>query len=351
VSFLENQKIVNYLLGDTIGPLFILGDIFEEIRQFPTHSIDCCVTSPPYWSKRVYSGGGIGLEASPTEYIERLFSLFLELKRVVKPSGSVWLNISDTYVNKGLKGIPWRLAIRLMDEQGWVIRNCVVWNKVKGGLDNTGDKLRNVYEFVFHFVMSSQGYFYDVDAIRSTPSRAKIVNGSVVSATGVRGVRYKRQIELSMSLSESEKRSAMRALEDTLDEVRRGELSDFRLVLRGHQRATHSDQSLVSGRAKELQQKGYYILRYHPRGSKPSDVWDIIPEDTSRGDSHFAVYPEDLCKIPILATCPTDGVVLDPFCGTGTTNLVARSFERKSIGIDISKDYIKIAENRCMLLV
>jgi len=118
------------------------------------------------------------------------------------------------------------------------------------------------------------------------------------------------------------------------------------MIIRGQQRTTHSNSAKVSGRAKELLDRGYYFLKYHPNGSKPRDVWDIIPEDTQKRKSHFAPFPEDLCKIPILATCPEGGIVLDPFMGTGTSMAVAYSFERKSIGIDISEEYIKLAENR-----
>jgi site-specific DNA-methyltransferase (adenine-specific) len=174
-----------------------------------------------------------------------------------------------------------------------------------------------------------------------------VVNGAVVSATGVSGIRYKRQIELSTLLTEEEKKSAFAALDSILAQVGKGELSDFRMVIRGQHRTTHSDSEKVSGRAKELQQKGFYFLKYHPNGTKPSDVWDIIPEDSQKRNGHYAAYPADLCKIPLLATCPPDGIVLDPFCGTGTTNLVAMELGRKSIGIDISKDYISLAQQRC----
>lgn len=96
-----------------------------------------------------------------------------------------------------------------------------------------------------------------------------------------------------------------------------------------------------------MRDKGFYFLRYHPNGSKPSDVWDIMPEDTQRRRPHFAPYPVDLCRIPILATCPENGIVLDPFCGTGTTLLAARNMGRRSVGIDISQEYIEIARERC----
>jgi site-specific DNA-methyltransferase (adenine-specific) len=178
-----------------------------------------------------------------------------------------------------------------------------------------------------------------------------VVNGAVISATGVSGVRYKRQIELSTTLSDPEKKSAYEALENMLAQLRQGKLSDFRMIIRGQQRTTHSDSEKVSGRAREIQEKGFYFLKYHPNGSKPRDVWDILPEDTQHRRMHFAAYPEDLCKIPIAATCPAGGIVLDPFCGTGTTMLVAFKSGKKSIGIDVSLDYLKIAEERCQILL
>lgn len=203
-----------------------------------------------------------------------------------------------------------------------------------------------MHEQVFHFVKKPRGYFYDTDAIRSTPKKTKVVNGAVVSASGVRGVRYKRQIELSADLTDAEKHSARVALEVMLDRVRNDEIADFRMIIRGRQRTTHSDSEAVSGRARELRDKGFYFLRYHPKGSKPSDVWDILPEDTHNRRAHFAPYPEDLCRIPLLATCPEGGVVLDPFCGTGTTMAVATDLGRKSVGVDLSVEYLKIAEER-----
>lgn len=132
-----------------------------------------------------------------------------------------------------------------------------------------------------------------------------------------------------------------------LADIRLGRASDFRMIIRGQQRATHSDSEKLSGRAKELRDKGFYFLKYHPNGSKPGDVWDILPEDTQRREDHFAPYPIDLCRIPLLATCPVGGIALDPFCGTGTTLLTARNLGRKSVGIDISKRYLETAQERC----
>lgn len=340
----------HYWVARDDHPLFVCGDALETLQAMPSASIDFCMTSPPYWNKRAYINGGIGEEATVQEYLTNLLHVFAELKRVLKPSGSFWLNMGDTYSEKSLLGLPWRLALALMDGQGWILRNDVIWNKLKGP-DNSSDKLRNTHEYIFHFVQTPKGYYYNMDAIRAKPRQAKVKNGAVVSATGVTGVRYKRQIELSTALSDDEKKVAFEALEDMLQRVRQGEIADFRMVIRNQQRTTHSDAQKVSGRAKELAQNGFYFLIYHPDGSKPGDVWDIVPEDSTQRVGHYAAYPEDLCKIPLSATCPPDGVVLDPFCGTGTTNLVAMNLGRKSIGIDVSPEYIATAQERCARLL
>ena len=340
------DRFTGYIKEASYLPLFFCGDALQVLKDLPNNSVDFCMTSPPYWNKREYNAGGIGLEDNYDQYIRKLLVIFDEVKRVLKKTGSFWLNIGDTYCNKSLVGIPWRIALAMTDEQGWVLRNNVIWNKLKGP-DNSKDKLRNVHEHVFHFVKHHKDFYYSVDAIRSRPREAKVRNGVVVSATGVTGVRYKRQIELSTSLTPAEKQAAFQSLNATLESVSRGELSDFRMVIRNQQRTTHSNSETVSGRAKELVQKGFYILRYHPDGSKPNDVWDIIPEDTAGRGEHYAAYPEDLCRIPILATCPPCGIVLDPFCGTGTTNKVAQELSRKSVGIDLSEQYINLARQRC----
>lgn len=340
-----------YIAEESFEPLLLSGDALDILCVLPSASIDCCMTSPPYWGQRQYASGGIGLEPDARDYITHLLAIFNELKRVLKPHGSFWLNLGDTYADKRLLGIPWRVALALTDQQGWIIRNSVIWNKIKGGLDNASDRLSNVHEYVFHFTQVEKGYYYDMDSIRANPRKTKVVNGAVISATGVTGVRYKRQIELSTALDEEEKKAAFAALEDMLNRVRLGEITDFRMIIRGQQRTTHSNSQNVSGRARELAEKGFYFLKYHPNGSKPGDVWDILPEDTQSREPHYAPYPEDLCKIPILATCPDGGIVLDPFCGTGTTLLVARTLFRKSVGIDISKAYLQIAERRCMRLL
>jgi len=345
------QAFVAHQSNTTTAPLLLNGDAVAVLRDLPDGCIDFAMTSPPYWGKREYENGGIGLEGDYRDFVKHLAVVFAELKRVLKPEGSFWLNLGDSYNGKGLVGVPWRVAFELVDNQGWILRNSVIWNKLKGGMDNSKDRLGNVHETIFHFVKQAKGYYYDADAIRSKPRESKVVNGAIVSATGVSGVRYKRQIELSTALSDAEKTAAFSTLERMLADIGSGRASDFRMIIRGQQRATHSDSEKVSGRAKELRDKGFYFLKYHPKGSKPSDVWDILPEDTQRREAHFAPYPVDLCRLPLLATCPEGGMVLDPFSGTGTTLVAARNLGRRSVGIDISRRYLELTQERCESLL
>ncbi|HTR89257.1 MAG TPA: site-specific DNA-methyltransferase [Solirubrobacteraceae bacterium] len=326
--------------------VLIHGSARAALERLPDASVDCVLTSPPYWSVRKYDGGSaLGEEATPQEYVEHLVDELEGLLRVVKPTGSFWLNIGDTYLRKNLCGIPWRAAFAFQDK-GWILRNDVIWDKVKGNPDNARDKLRDLHEFVFHFARS-RDYYYDVDAIRQPPVPPSFQKGVVVTPTGVSGVKYRRQISKSHALTADEKKAAIAALDEALNKVVDGSLPDFRMIIRGQQRTTHSDVTEVSGRANEIEKYGFCILPYHSKGSKPGDVWQIIPEDRWRVDSHCAVFPEELCRIPVLATAPKDGgVVLDPFVGTGTSVKVARDHGVRGIGIDTSLDYLQVARDR-----
>jgi DNA modification methylase len=150
--------IDEYIQSKTVIPFFICGEALNILSQIPNESLDFCMTSPPYWGKREYANGGIGLEVDYDDYINNLCLIFKEIKRLLKKTGSFWLNIGDSYLDKTLLGIPWRIAIKLIDEQGWYLRNSVIWNKIKGSPDNSMDKLRNIHENLFHFVKQPKGY-------------------------------------------------------------------------------------------------------------------------------------------------------------------------------------------------
>ncbi len=303
-------------IEDNIRSNFILGDCLSVLKEMDRESIDCVVTSPPYWGMRAYdneeSEFEIGNESTFAQYVDALMAVFVEVKRVLKKDGSLWLNLGDKYVDKRLIGMPWRVAIALMD-RGWIMRNDVIWHQLKG-TQSCKDRLRDSYEHIFHFVKSKK-YYYDADAIRIQPSRMPIIaEGKTTSSTGVSGKKYRRLIRESSELTAQEKINAEKALDEVL--------------------------------AKELVNRGYYIMRMSAKGHLPSDVWNIVTEDTWRTDTHCAVYPEELLRIPILATCKKNGIVLDPFSGTGTTVSAAIKLGRRGVGIELSPEYHRSAQQR-----
>lgn len=334
--FSENSQ-ENYLLCG--------GDAANILKDIPPQSVHCCITSPPYWHQREYSGESqLGYESEIDLYVEHLGAIFEEVKRVLKNEGSFWLNLGDTYRNKNLMGVPWRVALKLQ-QNGWILRNAVVWDKVKGNPCNAKDKLRNIYEYIFHFVKQER-YYYDLDSIRQPPAKPTYKNGSIVTPTGVSGIKYRQQIIQNNQLSLEEKQNALAALEEALRKVETGEIPDFRMIIRGKQRSTHSNSLIYSGRADELKKRGFCILPYHKNGAKPTDIWSILPEDQWRKDNHCAVFPKELCEIPIKTSCPPHGIVIDPFVGTGTSIIAALELNRRGIGIDTSAEYLKIAHQR-----
>ena len=256
--------VSEYINNSIIAPCFVQGDCLRVLSSLPDNCIDCVVTSPPYYMKREYLGGGIGLEKTYQEYIDNLLDITKQIFRILKPTGSFWLNIGDSYKNKQLLNIPNRVAIKMQDTQNWILRNTVIWDKMKGAMSQSKDSLGCEYEPFFHFVKKKSGYYYDSESVRRKPRCARVENGAVISATGVSGVRYKRKIELSTELTNEQKENANKALEDVLNRIKNGELADFRMVIRGaNQRVTNGDTIALSGRAKELQDKGFYFLFYN----------------------------------------------------------------------------------------
>jgi DNA modification methylase len=339
------NELSHFFEDKQIQFLLIHGDAKQVLAKMPRNHVNMCITSPPYWQERKYNGiDAIGLETTVEDYVKHLTQVFHEVKNVLRDDGSLWLNIGDKYEGKNLLGIPWQVAFSLKND-GWILRNAVIWDKVKGNPSGSKDKLRNLYEYIFHFV-KSRYYSYNLDDIRDMPGKPYYRKGKIITASGVSGVKYERQIKASKHLSETEKEAALNALKATLKKVETGQIPDFRMIIRGEQRTTHSNDLGFSGRAQELAIKGFCILRYNKKGAPPSDIWRIIPEDSWRKDSHFAIFPEDLCEIPIKTSCPPNGTLIDPFVGTGTAIVTALALGRRAIGIDICQEYLAVADER-----
>lgn len=339
-------------IKDSENHKILCGNNIDIIKTFPDSFVDCIITSPPYWKMRNYSEiknkYEIGGENSLGDYIEKVSILFKEILRILKPTGSLWLNLGDKYENKSLQGIPWRIALSLMDS-GWILRNDVIWNQMKG-TQSCKDRLRDSYEHFFHFVKNKK-YYYNSDAIRIKPTKLPTISADkTISATGVSGKKYRMQIAESNELSAEEKENAIKALDEVIEEIRDGKVNDFRMTIRGAQRAWHGNDKALSGRASELFKRGFYILKIHSEGHIPSDIWNIVPEDKWRKDNHCAVFPEELLRIPLLATCPENGIVFDPFCGTGTTISAAIKLNRRGIGIELYPEYIRISQKRTPII-
>jgi site-specific DNA-methyltransferase (adenine-specific) len=330
----------------------LAGDAVERLADLPDASVDCVVTSPPYFQLRDYGvRGQLGLEPTVDIWVTNLRAVCRQLARVLKSTGSVWLNLGDSFSRhprygvppKGLLLAPERLLIALAAD-GWIVRNKVIWDKSNPMPTSVGDRLTLTYEVVYLLVRSRR-YFFDLDAIREP-----------FASTGPRPTRA------------------------TQTESWRGPLAAPRGGL---------------GHARRDGQPG------HPLGKNPGDVWRIATRGF-RG-AHFATFPPALLRRPILATCPeaictacgtawrravtvrrlgrvestpnerfvrtypsrwrtwretgelapcgcgaptVPGVVLDPFMGTGTVAVVARELHRDWIGVELNPDYIELAQIR-----
>ena len=184
--------------------------------------------------------------------------------------------------------------------------------------------------------MKNKDFYYNLSALDAKKNAPRVVEGVLKTSSSVSGMNYRKIIESSPLLTEEEKKAAMVELRRCFDAVTDGSIKDFRILIRGHNKV------FSSNRADEVEKNGFVVIK--SRYNKPSDVWDIAPEKKS---PHYAPFPEELIEFPIKVSCPPKGIVLDPFCGSGTTNYVAYKNGKASIGIDIHGDFLEYAKERC----
>lgn len=269
------------------------GDSATVLKQIPEHSVDCVITSPPYYQQRDYgSTTQLGQEPTPAEYIARLQSILREVSRVLKRSGSLWLVLGDKYHQGAQLGIPWRTVIALQEE-GWILRSDVIWHKPNAMPSAVKNRPTTDHEYVF-LLTQDKSYYYNADAIREP-------HVTFTPASKMRGGRR-----------------------------------------HFHQRGGTPEQG-KNGQNSNLHD-GRWDQAFHPKGRNKRTVWSI-PLSKFRG-AHFAVFPESLVTTCLLASCPPEGVVLDPFLGSGTTAVVAAREGRHFIGIDCSPSYCELARDR-----
>ena len=322
-KFDKNQKI----------PTFIEGDSFAILKTLNDKSIDCVITSPPYFRERE-KNKHFNLNQTLDSYIENILLISKEIKRVLKDEGSFWLNLGDSYQKTSLQLIPTKIASKLI-EDGWILNNDVIWKKTSYTPTSYKKRLSSSFEHFFHFVKTNE-FYYNLIALDAKKRRPNISDGVIKTSSNVTGVNYLKILSDSSFLSPIQKENAIKTLKECLDEVKDGKISDFRFLIKGHNKVNSGN------RKEELENNGFIVIK--SKYNKPSDVWEILPEKNS---IHYAPFPESLVSFPIIVTCPPKGIVLDPFVGSGTTCYVAMKNNRNSIGIDINKDFIKYAKRRC----
>ena len=315
----------------------LLGDATKRLDTLPAASVDCVVTSPPYFNLRDYGKSGqIGLEAHVDGWVQALLPVMRGVARVLKPTGSLWLNLGDSYSRhnrygappKSLLLAPERLLLALLDD-GWIVRNRVAWVKPNSMPSSVNDRLTCRWEVIYLLTRAPRPYF-DLDAVR-IPHRSTGRSSSKRSALGYP----------PPSASPPTWGGPLAASNTGLDRLK--------------------SSGLVG----------------HPLGKNPGDAW-TIPVSNFRGE-HFATFPEALVETPLKATCPErtckrcgkpwererdrrrlgvlrptcrcragwqPGLVLDPFFGSGTVGVVAERHGRDWLGIELNPAFARIARDR-----
>lgn len=307
-------------------------DILSATNGLENNSIKCVITSPPYYKARNYGNADqIGLEETPEKYVESLVNVFEELKSKMTSDGNLFVNLGDKYdKNKSLMLIPTLFAIQMI-ENGWILRNKIIWYKPNHQPSPVKDRLTNTYEEIFHFTKQRK-YYYDLDSIR-VPIEHDEKEGEKAHK------RFKERIEQS-DLSEEQKSLAMEELSRLHKENRINK--DARLKLKGSHKTLFGGDSDLSGRAKELETKGFYFHCNNPKGKNLGDLLSVNIK--SHKGIHEAIFPEELV-VPLIKVGSGEGdIVLDPFAGTGTTCRVAEDLGRVGLGVELNSEYVKYYE-------
>lgn len=328
----------------------MIGDVRDQLALIESDSIDCVVTSPPYWGLRDYGvEGQIGLEPTLSAHLAVMVSVFEGVKRVLKPSGTCWVNYGDCYAtapngrsaadtkaagnddrtfrdkpfstiqgvlkNKDLCMVPNRFAIA-MQEAGWWVRSEIVWAKPNPMPESIRDRPATSHEKIFMFTKSGK-YFYDSGAVRQNMAASSVARLSqdVENKTG------------------STRANGGRKTNGNMKAVGK---------VRGHAREHEGFREKWDKMSKaEQQANGRNLRNYEPA---PVGVWNIATQPFS--EAHFATFPPELAERCIKAGCPAGGVVLDPFGGAGTTALVANRIQRDAILIELNGEYAELANRR-----
>ena len=314
----------------------LVGDSSILLKSIPDNSVHMVITSPPYYLQRDYGSGGIGRETSVEEYIDNLMQVFSECVRVVREDGHIVFNIGDKYESGSLLLVPWRFATAALERAPVKLINSITWVKLNPTPRQFRRRLVPSTEPFFDFVKSGN-YYYNTDAFLATHDLLK----GRPKTTSRLGQRYFRLIDES-DLTGEQKELARAELQEVIDEVHAGKISGFRMKIRGIHAPAFGGQG--GGRKIQLERNGFTIIRIHGNSIKR----DVIesPVETIKGMRHPAIFPESVVAELVSLLSPPDGIILDPFLGSGTTAVVAKKLGRHFIGVDINPEYVQHARER-----
>ncbi len=297
-------------------------------------SVDLVVTSPPYFSQREYATPGLGNEETSDEYLDNIMETFGQIARVMKPTGNIVYNMGDKIIDGSLQLVPYRFAIRVLDEFNLRLVNDITWIKRNPTPHQFNRRLTVSTEPFFHFALSSD-YYYNRAAFQpgsDTPRR---------KPTARLGSRYRTLIDGS-ELTAEERCAAHKALDGAIADVWDGRIQSFRMKIRGIHAPAYGGQD--GGRKMHIERYGFTIIRIYGEKMKR----DVIesPVESLPGNGHPAIFPVNVVREIIRLLCPPEGQVLDPYLGSGSTMVAAVMEGRSCIGMDISRDYCDDAEER-----
>lgn len=359
-----------------------LGDVREEFKQIETESVDCCIISPPYWRLRTYLPPGhplkdkeIGSERTREDHIATILSLTLELKRILKSTGSFWLNYGESYgtsngdCEKSLLGIPWRIAIRMMDEQGWILRSDIKWIKqiyIHNYIGNRGltmgsvlptscdDRFNQAGEYLFHFT-KNKDYYFNLDKVRLPIQTLENRPLGIERERDYPGAK-KNRFDYKPFYDKNKFNYRVRDSKKKIDQcpqfkATEEEVKKYREDIRAKETREKGMHTFYSHSRRtrqeilEYKDKGIAKVKnlnwQNIKGKNLPNAWLIQTEPSK--ELHFARFPAALCEIPILTSCPEKGTVLDFFMGSGQAGVTAIKLNRKFIGIDINESSVRLA--------
>ena len=366
------------LLGEGSGMnrTIFQGDVLEKLAEIESESIDCVISSPPYWGLRDYGvDGQLGLEPDFRDYLKTMNDIMVQLKRVLKNTGTCWINLGDTYgynSGKSRYGIPERFYINCIDD-GWIARNHIPWYKANSMPSSVKDRFTNKWESIFFFA-KQQKYYFDLDSVReqllgkeSKPFNIRVrdaKNGYLQQKFGEKYKASKKEIESYDDDHITKKTRKMLNVGGQsphgIHRNRKEGKADWdektTLKLKDHYDnngnclgcGKHFTKHAVTERAqgsenRDERQKVDYVW-CNARGKNPGDVFFINPKPFP--EAHFATFPVELPTKILKCACPKDGIVLDPFLGSGTVGIAAEQLGLKWCGIELNEEYITLARKR-----